>query len=103
MSLFVENVAFVVLVVIDRVFILMMLRPPRSTPTDTLFPYTTLFRSFIAPDYGPRDVFVHASTLSPDAGGGIESGDRVEFELTQLGNGRLAAQDRKSTRLNSSH
>lgn len=47
---------------------------------------------FIAPDFGPRDVFVHASTLSPDAGDGIESGDRVEFELTQLGNGRLAAQ-----------
>src|SRR3546814_15913087 len=23
----------------------MLLRPPRSTPTDTLFPYTTLFRS----------------------------------------------------------
>src|SRR3546814_21120754 len=24
----------------------MMRRPPRSTPTDTLFPYTTLFRSY---------------------------------------------------------
>src|SRR3546814_16094713 len=28
------------------VFFLMILRPPRSTRTDTLFPYTTLFRSF---------------------------------------------------------
>src|SRR3546814_4765874 len=27
------------------VFFLMMRRPPRSTRTDTLFPYTTLFRS----------------------------------------------------------
>src|SRR3546814_20998716 len=27
------------------VFFLMILRPPRSTLTDTLFPYTTLFRS----------------------------------------------------------
>src|SRR3546814_5900916 len=27
-------------------FFLMILRPPRSTRTDTLFPYTTLFRSF---------------------------------------------------------
>src|SRR3546814_14366552 len=27
------------------VFFLMIRRPPRSTPTDTLFPYTTLFRS----------------------------------------------------------
>src|SRR3546814_20300741 len=26
-------------------FFLMMRRPPRSTRTDTLFPYTTLFRS----------------------------------------------------------
>src|SRR3546814_14441131 len=28
------------------VFLLMRRRPPRSTRTDTLFPYTTLFRSF---------------------------------------------------------
>src|SRR3546814_15561432 len=29
-------------------FFLMVRRPPRSTRTDTLFPYTTLFRSFPA-------------------------------------------------------
>src|SRR3546814_3475014 len=29
----------------DYVFFLMIRRPPRSTRTDTLFPYTTLFRS----------------------------------------------------------
>src|SRR3546814_15104079 len=29
-------------------FFLMIRRPPRSTRTDTLFPYTTLFRSFKA-------------------------------------------------------
>src|SRR3546814_20476348 len=29
----------------DIVFFLMIRRPPRSTRTDTLFPYTTLFRS----------------------------------------------------------
>src|SRR3546814_20331309 len=29
------------------VFVLMIRRPPRSTRTDTLFPYTTLFRSFV--------------------------------------------------------
>src|SRR3546814_19680015 len=29
----------------DHVFVLMIRRPPRSTRTDTLFPYTTLFRS----------------------------------------------------------
>src|SRR3546814_14271368 len=32
------------------VFFLMIRRPPRSTRTDTLFPYTTLFRSHRA-DY----------------------------------------------------
>src|SRR3546814_19932269 len=32
-------------------FFLMIRRPPRSTRTDTLFPYTTLFRS-AAPDIG---------------------------------------------------
>src|SRR3546814_12870693 len=29
-------------------FFLMIRRPPRSTRTDTLFPYTTLFRSEVA-------------------------------------------------------
>src|SRR3546814_12956705 len=33
-------------------FYLMIRRPPRSTRTDTLFPYTTLFRSHYAADYG---------------------------------------------------
>src|SRR3546814_7336257 len=31
----------------------MIRRPPRSTRTDTLFPYTTLFRSADAPGIGP--------------------------------------------------
>src|SRR3546814_14719010 len=30
-------------------FFLMIRRPPRSTRTDTLFPYTTLFRSKLVP------------------------------------------------------
>src|SRR3546814_11227532 len=34
-------------------FCLMIRRPPRSTRTDTLFPYTTLFRS---PGYGAEDL-----------------------------------------------
>src|SRR3546814_20203682 len=32
-------------------FLLMIRRPPRSTRTDTLFPYTTLFRSVAAPRF----------------------------------------------------
>src|SRR3546814_2907324 len=35
----------VLLVIYYFVFFLMIRRPPRSTRTDTLFPYTTLFRS----------------------------------------------------------
>src|SRR3546814_16208612 len=34
-----------VLDVVAFIFFLMIRRPPRSTRTDTLFPYTTLFRS----------------------------------------------------------
>src|SRR3546814_1071775 len=34
----------------------MIRRPPRSTRTDTLFPYTTLFRSHAAPVADARDV-----------------------------------------------
>src|SRR3546814_14292669 len=32
----------------------MILRPPRSTRTDSLFPYTTLFRSLLATEAGRR-------------------------------------------------
>src|SRR3546814_2524062 len=38
-------------------FVLMIRRPPRSTRTDTLFPYTTLFRSrrfSVQPEPGDR-------------------------------------------------
>src|SRR3546814_4370279 len=34
-------------------FVLMIRRPPRSTRTDTLFPYTTLFRSLGTPSCAP--------------------------------------------------
>src|SRR3546814_4767558 len=33
--------------VVSSFFFLMIRRPPRSTRTDTLFPYTTLFRSVV--------------------------------------------------------
>src|SRR3546814_7502088 len=43
--------------VLCRCFFLIIRRPPRSTRTDTLFPYTTLFRSraehFAEPDAQP--------------------------------------------------
>src|SRR3546814_3743018 len=39
----------------------MIRRPPRSTRTDTLFPYTTLFRSCHAPRTEPRRASARAS------------------------------------------
>src|SRR3546814_5892696 len=44
-------------------------RPPRSTRTDTLFPYTTLFRSTTAPPPRPRPSSSTASspTSTPTA------------------------------------
>src|SRR3546814_11838460 len=45
------------LVVTCDFFCLMLRRPPRSTRTDTLFPYTTLFRSHLqarGPEAGAR-------------------------------------------------
>src|SRR3546814_5749758 len=41
----------------DYFFFLRMRRPPRSTRTDTLFPYTTLFRSYL--EHGLREALVH--------------------------------------------
>src|SRR3546814_13574356 len=37
----------IVIMIILFIFFLMIRRPPRSTRTDTLFPYTTLFRSLV--------------------------------------------------------
>src|SRR3546814_15144014 len=61
----------------------MIRRPPRSTRTDTLFPYTTLFRStadlFIAPEKLTDAVRAHL-------GNSVRVHDRTAFEaaLTDL-------------------
>src|SRR3546814_5694192 len=52
------------------IFFLMIRRPPRSTRTDTLFPYTTLFRSptrrrSAASDGFPIDICVCRRDLAP--------------------------------------
>src|SRR3546814_16992621 len=44
------------------VFFLMIRRPPRSTRTDTLFPYTTLFRS-LARGHGRLSLFARPDVL----------------------------------------
>src|SRR3546814_10810605 len=58
------------LVVLSRVsvfFFLMIRRPPRSTRTDTLFPYTTLFRSSIAIDQLSSAALAASDSISPIA------------------------------------
>src|SRR3546814_18139746 len=42
-------------------FFLMILRPPRSTRTDTLFPYTTLFRSGLLDGVTTNPSLIHKS------------------------------------------
>lgn len=46
---------------------------------------------FIRPDLGPRDVFVHISAVQRSGLDTLDDGQRIEFELTQLSDGRLAA------------
>src|SRR3546814_16921359 len=53
-------VLFVVVLFMSCFFFLSIRRPPRSTRTDTLFPYTTLFRSLKFRNvFKPRDIFFH--------------------------------------------
>src|SRR3546814_18129690 len=104
-------------------FFLMKRRPPRSTRTDTLFPYTTLFRSVkfeteggVTALFGPSGsgkssiVNMIAGLLKPDKGRIAIDGDALFDSGTGLnvpphkrGIGYVFQEDRKSTRLNSSH
>jgi CspA family cold shock protein len=46
---------------------------------------------FIAPDMGPRDVFLHAIIVAEAGLDAPAPGDRVEFDLVQQRDGRLSA------------
>src|SRR3546814_5114517 len=100
----------------------MIRRPPRSTRTDTLFPYTTLFRSVEpgSPAAAPERRLYRASGKHVAAGRPVGQHDLLAFRredhrvlaghvaAAQGGKADLAAWpgadlDRKSTRLNSSH
>src|SRR3546814_20572446 len=58
----------------------MMRRPPRSTRTDTLFPYTPLFRSKLAPN-DPRAVIAR---LKRQADAPIRTDTRAKLSMTSL-------------------
>src|SRR3712207_9000224 len=81
-------------------FFLMIRRPPRST----LFPYTTLFRSDER-DFTPDPLLFiddeQAKAPAAPETPGSPNGDQREFDRFVASNVR--PQDRKSTRLNSSH
>src|SRR3546814_19249269 len=105
----------------------MIRRPPRSKRPDTLFPYTTLFRSVLRAE---EEAGSQQDALALYRQG-VEAGERAlgdEFEglsghfcgflqtrpymraraglaitLWRLGDQQAAIEDRKSTRLNSSH
>src|SRR3546814_19235254 len=109
------------------VFFLMIRRPPRSTRSDTLFPYTTLVRSVYrcvrdgtvslatAPEPGSKCVARHIddnAVQTPNLWGrmGVFSGTLYEREQdgelvysTRKLPGSRVYLDRKSTRLNPSH
>src|SRR3712207_8762140 len=79
----------------EIIFFLMIRRPPRST----LFPYTTLFRSFA--DQVQAALLRHLQCgvvpkmpIQEQVGQGEQAGDPAQ---------QILHQDRKSTRLNSSH
>src|SRR5947208_5298761 len=86
----------------------MLRRPPRST----LFPYTTLFRSVIGTHrileddhrhVGQRRVETRAPELIVERGEQQRGGFAGNARDAQQNAGEDCAQDRKSTRLNSSH
>src|SRR3546814_14998168 len=99
-------------------FFLMIPRPTRSTRTDTLFPYTTLFRSL----HNANKQIVLTSDRAPKRLEALEDRLRSRFEWGLITDvqppdletriailrkkaamERMTAPDRKSTRLNSSH
>src|SRR3546814_13712450 len=83
-------------------FYLMIQRPPRSTRTDTLFHYTTLFRSVdlvhtrLLPAIGPD----RPTRNQGDQETARPLGSATRYALSGAVDECL---DRKSTRLNSSH
>src|SRR3546814_4689053 len=67
-------------------FFLMIRRPPRSTRTDTLFPYTTLFRSGVR-----RDHRLHAADMRHNAFGRLAVRLAAEDAATERGSHRHRA------------
>src|SRR3546814_14045493 len=97
----------------------MIRRPPRSTRTDTLLPYTTLFRSLVREQVAQQGAAVaeqaeraHVGAVVVDVGLAVTQvlverhavGEIVAELVADRGDFLVVVVlDRKSTRLNSSH
>src|SRR3546814_3653695 len=57
----------------------MIRRPPRSTRTDTLFPYTTLFRSARSFRHSFRNQFHHSPVTSPSIAAKLPNSDNLKM------------------------
>src|SRR3546814_11344418 len=75
----------------------MIRRPPRSTRTDTLFPYTTLFRSHVGDviDNDAVDFFGHALVEAPVSGFHVKDRDAaaLRWDRSQCAVGVAQNQD----------
>src|SRR3546814_7536431 len=79
---------------VSSVFFLMIRRPPRSTRTDTLFPYTTLFRASFC---GARSGIVprwYSGGACPEACGFPCACNRLCRSPRDRGRGRLVSRTR---------
>src|SRR3546814_12419848 len=73
-------------------FFLRKLRPPRSTRTDTLFPYTTLFRSnqgFLEMTGYSREQVIGRSVYELDV---LEAAEKRDLAVERLGQGATIPQ-----------
>src|SRR3546814_6686581 len=65
-------------------FVLRIRRPPRSTRTDTLFPYTTLFRSFMSRFHPKKGLELVIDACA-------ENSTRIELVLAGIGEPKYVA------------
>jgi len=57
---------------------------------------TTKGYGFITPDEGGSDAFVHISAVQRSGMQGLNEGQKVEYELKEQRNGKMAAEELKA-------
>src|SRR3546814_17496785 len=81
----------------------MIRRPPRTTRTDTLFPYTTLFRSRVDPEFEVETPFRVAGVVQDHRleHGRVGNAQMIAFKRHQ--NGRTAGEPHDTTFMTFDH